>query len=643
MSGRPIFRLVIFVALSLVARAARADDAAPWATARSENFSLVGHVGERELGELDASLEEFRAVFGQILPKEYFASGQPTSVVVFASDGEYEPFRPLSGDQPDRFVAGFFKPGQDINYITLAWRGSRSETLPVLFHEYVHSLVRNRYGRAPLWLDEGLAEYYSAYALSFGGRQVRYGEPIPRRAQYLRGRPLLPITALLAADRYSPLYSDHSERGIFYAQSWALVHYLLGDRTGARQRQLATYLQLAGGGADVSDAVRRSFQISPSELERRLAEYIREGVYDARLEALKQPPLAAPVRTRSLGEAETQSRLGDLLMRTDRPEQAETYLERALTLDQNLAAAHVALGLLRLRQNRADDALRELRRATELDPRSYLAHYYYAGVLDAEGTEAEFTVAGYAARSALIRSELKRAVELAPDFTDAQGLLVLTDIERNPNLDEATGILERLAKQSPDRREIKLLRARLQLRREEFDAARAGLKEIAADPFADPLLRAEARRVLDTVPSLESIAAERREANGGEPVKVGSDVSTQPCDMPEPGPQWKTARFAGEQACGRLLKIDCAGEGIDLVVRAGERTLSLHSASVGAVKFISYAAGFGGQIQCGERRSPELVLVTYKPAKPAQAGVRAADGELKVVEFVPEDWAHASP
>ncbi|MDQ3907697.1 MAG: tetratricopeptide repeat protein [Acidobacteriota bacterium] len=642
MPVRASSRLLIVFALALVAGRARGAESAPWAAARAEDFTLAGHLGERELSDLASSLEEFRAVFRQILPKEYFAAGQPTVVVVFASDGEYEPFKPLNGDQPDQLVAGFFKPGQDINYITLAWRGSRAETTPVLFHEYVHALVRNRYGRAPLWLDEGLAEYYSAYALASGGRQVRYGETILRRAQYLRGRPLLPLSTLLTADRYSPLYSDHSERGVFYAQSWALVHYLLSDRTGARERQLATYLQLVGSGADVSDAIRRSFQISPSELERRLAEYVREGAYTGRVEALNEAPAPAPVQTRAMSDAQTQARLGDLLLRTDRPEQAETYLARALAADQNIAAAHVSLGLLRMRQNRAQEAIDELKRATELEPQNYLAHYYYAGVLDAEGSEDEFTVAGYAARSSLIRAELKRAVELAPDFPDAQGLLVLTDIERNPNLDEATKILERLTALAPDRREIKLLRARLALRREEFDAARAGLKEIAADPFADPLLRAEARRVLDTVPRLESMAAGRKIANGGESVKVGSEVVTQPCDMPEPGPQWKPARFAGEQACGRLLKIDCAGDAINLVVRAGERTLSLHAAAIGAVKFITYTGGVGGSIECGERAAPELVLVTYKPTKSAGADKQAGDGELKAVEFVPEGWSRTS-
>jgi tetratricopeptide (TPR) repeat protein len=632
----------MIVMISLTATKLRAAEAGGWVSARSENFNFVGHVSARELREFAASLEEFRAVFQQILPREYFESGQPITVVVFASDDEYTSFKPLREGQPDTFVAGYFKAGSDLNYITLASHATRDETTSVLFHEYVHSLVRNRYGRAPLWLDEGLAEYYSAYALANGGRQLRYGELLPRRAQALRGRatPLLPLTTLLSADRYSPLYGDHNERGIFYAQSWALAHYLLSDRTGARERQLAKYLQLAGAGAgaNVGDAIRQSFQVSPATLESRLAQYIREGAFEGRVETLsaRVEPVAAPP-VRELSEAETQARLGDLLLHTERLERAEDFLNRSLALDPDVAVARLSLGLLRLRQGRAAEAIEQLRRAAELDPQSPLAHYYYAGALDSEGSEAEFTVAGYAARGTLIRSEVKRAIELAPDFLDAQALLVLTDIERNPNIDEATALLERLMKIAPARREFKLLRAQLDLRKENFDVARAELRELYDDPFADPVARFEARGLPDTVSRRETLAAERREESGGEASKAEARSLMQPCDMPEPGPQLKLARYDGEQACGRLLKIECEGEGVELFVRSGERTLRLRTASLGAVRFVTYTSGIRGTVECGERRAPELVLVTYKRKnEDGQAG----DGELKAVEFVPEDWIH---
>ena len=52
--------------------------------------------------------------------------------------------------------------------------------------------------------------------------------------------------------------------------------------------------------------------------------------------------------------------------------------ERALSLDEDLAGAHAALGVVLSQYDRRwRDAERELKRAIELDPNSALAHYYY--------------------------------------------------------------------------------------------------------------------------------------------------------------------------------------------------------------------------------------------------------------------------
>jgi tetratricopeptide (TPR) repeat protein len=319
-------------------------------------------------------------------------------VVVFADDAAYTPFKPLRAGRPDPLVAGYFKPGRDLNYITLAAARDSSETTSVLFHEYVHSLVRNAYGAAPLWLDEGLAEYYSAYAVRPGRRpQARTGPALARRVRTLRAHALIPLAELLAADRQSPLYNDHDRRGIFYAQSWALVHYLMSDPTGGRGRQLAEYVGLTRSGSTPDDAVRRAFRVEPATLARGLSSYVRAGRYAERVEPLARfPAPAATIEVRALGAAEVKARLGDLLLRTDRPEEAEAYLRDAVALDPSLPAARVSLGLLRAREGRLAEAREELRRAVELDPQSHLAHYYHAGLLRLDGADADSTVAGYA-------------------------------------------------------------------------------------------------------------------------------------------------------------------------------------------------------------------------------------------------------
>jgi tetratricopeptide (TPR) repeat protein len=623
----------------------------PWLGARTAHFQLVGHVGAPELQALAASLEEFRAVFAQLWPRDAFDAQGSTVIVVFADDAEYTPFKPLHAGQPDPFVAGYFKPGHDLSYITLAAGGAHADATVVLFHEYAHALVRDRYGRVPLWFNEGLAEYHSVYALAPAQRQVRTGKPLAGRVQYLRTHPLIPLATLLTAERDSPLYNEHDQRGIFYAQSWAFVHYLLSDRTGARQRQLADFLRRTGDGAPVADAVRQSFQLEPSALERQFAAYVRAGRYAEQGETIAEVPRPAPpAAVRQLSDAEALAQLGDLLLRTDRLAEAHDYLDRALALDPALAAAHISLGLLHLQEGRLADATAQLQRAAAADPRNHLAHYYYADLLRREGADTERTVAGYVERTNLIRAEIKQAVALAPDFLDAQGLLVLTDIERNPQLEEATATLARLLAVAPKRGDFKLMSAQLKLRQEDFAAARAQLQALADDTKTDAMLRLQARALLDTVPAREKLAAERRlwadagpsDADSG-PAAADSDSAVaaprawQPCDMPEPGPQFKHLRFNGEQACGRLVKVECDAAGVLLFVQAGERLLRLHSSALNRVRFVTYTTDVRGKIECGERSRPEPVLVTYRRPRPDEL---PTDGELTAVEFVPEDWLH---
>jgi tetratricopeptide (TPR) repeat protein len=70
--------------------------------------------------------------------------------------------------------------------------------------------------------------------------------------------------------------------------------------------------------------------------------------------------------------------LADLLVKQNRPADAEPLLRRALELDPNWAKAHFALGKVLLSLDRKDDALAAVQRAVALDPEFADAHYKLA-------------------------------------------------------------------------------------------------------------------------------------------------------------------------------------------------------------------------------------------------------------------------
>jgi tetratricopeptide (TPR) repeat protein len=634
--GRKVFITLLLLFFTLTTPALSLGEVGSWSSVRSENFLVVGDVKAEQLSSVAERLEEFRSVFSQVMEKGYFEHRAPTVVLVFANEAEYDPFRPLVLGQRDQFVAGYFKSTPDVNYITLAARSTLEETASIVFHEYVHSLVKNRYGQAPVWFDEGLAEYYSAYELTGDKQRVRVGKRLAGRVESLRTHALLPLDELLTADRLSPLYNERDRSSIFYAQSWALVHYLLSDKTGERARQLSQFLNLLAAGNSVEDGVRQAFQVEMGTLEDRLREYVRAGQYTERLELLSsRPGRSAAVAFSRLSQAQAEAHLGDLLLRTERPEEARPYLERALTLDPQLAAAHLSLGILHLSEGALTEAVEHLRKAIATAPQSYLAHYYYAESLRREASEADNSIAGYHARTALIKAELERVIELAPTFLDAYGLLALVQIERGPELVEATRLIEYIMREAPGRQEFKLLLAQLYLRREEFAHAREELFPLVRNGMADQLVRAEARTILERVGVAEALAAERAKQDETMLKQAAEQVPLLPCDMPAPGPQLKPVRFAGQQVCGRLVRIECEDSGILLFVETSERTLKLHTETFKRIRFVTYTSEIKGRVECGERTSAQPVLITYNPTRGDSA---TFDGELTAVEFVPEDW-----
>jgi tetratricopeptide (TPR) repeat protein len=595
-------------------------------------------VPEGQLRNLAEQLEEFHSVLSQVLTKDFFDPHTPTVILVFNNDEEYAPFKPLYRGQPKQFVAGSLNSTPDVNYITLLAQSSREGTASLAFHEYVHALVKNRYGRAPVWFDEGIAEYYRGYDLGDDKRRVRLGMRQLGRMRFLRGHKLLPLGQLLTADRQSSLYNEHDENGIFYAQSWALVHYLLGDNTGERQRQLSQFLILMAGGVSVEEGVRQAFKTDLTTFEGRVRDYVREAHYPARVERLgsRLAPSTA-MEAFPLSEAETQSYLGDLLLRADRLEEARTYLQQSLTLDPGLASAQISLGILCLREGNIADSKKLLLKAIGASPQSHLAHYYYAELLRREGSDSDNTVAGYEQRTALIRAELKKAIELAPDFLNAYGLLALVDIERGPRTDEAADLLNRGMALAPERSELKLLMAQLHLRNEQFTAARDLLNTVIRDAPANLPVRTEAQEILDSVSIKERAVAERREQDETAQKAAAGHDDLQPCDMPLPGPQLKPVRFTGQQVCGLLVRVECSDEGVLLFVKAGERLIKLHGDALKRIRFVTYTSKVRGIVECGEQHSAQPVLVTYRPSG---EGGQLNDGEVIAVEFVPEDWIH---
>jgi tetratricopeptide (TPR) repeat protein len=619
-----------------------------WISVRSNNFFLIGNTSEKDIRKVATRLEQFRDVFTRLLPGARFETPVPTTVIVFKSLSSYKPFN--SGNN-----AGYFQKGEDVNYITLTTELSAQNPYSVIYHEYTHLLVDNTSGNVPAWFNEGLAEYYSSFDIE-EDRKAHLGELIPYHLETLRSEKLLPLRTLFAVDHYSPYYNESGKRGVFYAESWALVHYLVLGNNGQRVPQLGKFLQLIGANVGIDDAFKQAFQMDVESLEKELRKYIEGHTFKMQIATFEHKlEFEAEMKTAPLSDAEAQAYLGDLLLHLNKLDEAEARLQQALALDPKVTMAQASLGILRARQGKFAEAKKNLQEAIKDDSNNYLAHYYYAYALSREGMDTNNYVRSYPPETTLtMRAELKRAIELSPAFPESYSLLAFVNMVSGEQLDESISLLKHALALSPGRQHLDLMLAQIYMRQEKFDLARQALDPLAASK--DHQLQSEAKILLDSIKRYEEQVARYKSGAGNAGGEIGRESPpplqrrTATTDPKEDSQQPEMTQSdylqqalrpveAGEERIqGRFLRLECDSKGTGyFIVQAADRIYKIRATSLEKVELRAYTP-VSGEVSCGPRKNEENVVFTYRPSKDPKDIKARIDGDAIAVELVPKDF-----
>jgi Putative Zn-dependent protease, contains TPR repeats len=633
------FSFIVLLCVSLFALEARVWARDKWISVRSEHFKLVGNASESEIREAAMKLEQYHTLLARLFAENGISLTVETNVIVFKNEDSFKPFRPLYQGKPTK-VAGYFQPGTDINYIAIKAERRGENPYRTVFHELVHLFLDNRLRGMPLCLNEGLAEYYSTFKISDGGKKLTLGQENAQHVRLLAGKELLPLETLLKVDYNSPQYNEDGQRALFYAQSWALAHYLLHRDGAGGLEKFTRLLDLLAEGKTVEDGLHQAFQADVAEIEKGLKMYVRQLPFPTRVTEFDgQLAVDLKLQTAQITEAEAQAYLGDLLLHLNHLDEAEIYFQQALAQNPLLVMAQASLGMLRLKQLRAAEAIELLRRAAARDSGNYLTQYYYAYALSREEMGEEGSVSGYGTQAALaMRAALARTRELSPRFIEAYRLQAFINLALNEQLDEAVRLLKRALELAPGRQDILLVLAQVQVRQLDFTAARETLKPVLHRP-AELKLRHQAQELLEDMKFAEEQA--RRFSHQAAALNEEQAVAQSPptpelsqTEKAHSGNQKLAKRFKGERVRGVLKRIECLDSGVTLFVQSGDRLLRLHGEELRRVFFVAYVVGLEKTVTCGPRSPENLVVVTYRPSKTARADF---DGEAIAIEFVPED------
>ena len=480
----------LVAALALLAGAAPA--AAEWRVLRTDHFRVLGDVPAARLRDVALRFEQFREVMTQLMPAAVRAGSAPVVVIVFPDERAYRPFMPIAAGRPVP-VAGYFVDGADVNYITMN-ADAGEQAFRIVFHEYSHLLLNNTFAHAPIWFNEGLAEYFSTFEVTGGGRQALVGRPIRRHVELLRER-RLKLSQLFAIGAASKEYTRAGlERDLLYAQSWALVHYA---RHAEPQRfeSLVWLARRLADGEDADGSVRGTYGMPSESLDAEVDAYVRKQIYN-HAELTFSGSLVTQVKAdvAAVDDAEVDGWLADLLAHLQRGPEAIPRLQRALKIRADLPRALATLGVLRIRQGDRAEGLSLLEKAADVGPDIESVQFEYGWAL---ATEPVLD----AARAARARAALERALALHPGYPSATQMLASVHGAMG---DYATmrDLLTPLVKAAPDNQDAALQLAAALLGLGEIPAARALLGPVLARP-RDQELRERSRTLLGQISKLQ--------------------------------------------------------------------------------------------------------------------------------------------
>jgi tetratricopeptide (TPR) repeat protein len=601
--------LIAMTALSLVG-AARPATGTRWTRVTTPHFVVSGDASADDVRQVAVRLEMLNTVFARVLPGAAERSLLPTFVIVFGGDRAFKPYQPVVDGRA--VPVGGYAIHDPLTPCMVIRLDRSDDSFRTIVHEYAHVLF-DAPGR-PLWLTEGVADYYSTTLPNRDRRHVVLGDRIPDHVAQV-SRWWVPIAQVVSRSRSAKIWNDQNGLS-FYAESWLLVHYLT-RRTPEHGAQLRRFVDLLATGVGEADAFEQA--IGPSaRVDADLRRYVSNGILAGEEVAMPAQVGVAPPRMQPMSEAEVEATLGRLLFQLRRDDEALTRLNSALRLDPDLADAHATLGLMQIRQGHQADALESFRRANARASTSVPVAYHYA-LLELQANDA-----GRESRLVGAYSALERVLERRDGPPEALAVLGIV-AGRLGRLDEAEPLLRNAAELEPTRFTTQLELANVSLRLGKFDEARAILRAQTARAEAhDVAILGQRRGWLAMAEARASVREELADAAGLP--DAGRDRAIERTGSFPVPPQLRTPGVGEERVLGLLDAVDCVGPGFVAKVTTRSGPVSLAASSFASVHLASARDDVSGALPCGPRPRREAVYVTW-----------ATDHKLVAIEFLPKD------
>ncbi|MBB5211743.1 hypothetical protein [Microbulbifer hydrolyticus] len=328
------------VCLALLFIQSSITTARDWYEYSSDNFTVYSDVREKSALALLRDMERFRAAALLFTGLPDTPESRRLKVFHFNSSSEFQDFT------QEWRVAGFYKETWE-GPLIFSQKGS-SWRIPgngVMFHEYIHHLMRSRSSVIyPMWYSEGFAELLASATLN--DERISLGLVPEWRRPVFNGSAFkgpLKVDELL-----EPEYDNDSGNywNSFYATAWLFTHYLqlgaLSDKP-SYHKQTQNYLIALHQGGDPKAVFEEHFGISIEEMEAELKKYRRGRI---RGTSFLSPPYEKPIRQRELPAHERFYLLAEKAFEVGNESLSLEYLDEALELKPDWRPALIFVAVL---------------------------------------------------------------------------------------------------------------------------------------------------------------------------------------------------------------------------------------------------------------------------------------------------------
>jgi Tfp pilus assembly protein PilF len=454
----------LFLLAGTLSASAR-DSVDHWFEVRTQHFVVLTDTNEKQGVRVAAQFERMRAVFHVLLPTVSDSAGSPIIVLALKDKKAFQALEPeayLAKGQLD--LAGVFMSAPDKNYILVRLDAQGEHPFATVYHEYTHFMMRNASEWMPLWLNEGLAEFYQNTDIQ--EKEVMLGQASPDDILYLRQNRLLPLTTLFKVNSTSPYYHEEQKGSVFYAESWALTHYIEITDAQKGTSRLQDYANLLARKEDPVVAAQQAFG-DLNQLQQSLYSYISQG----RFMMFKVNKVFAvdesTFQVRVISTSNADAIRADVLVYNQRVKDAQVLIDSTLRDDPNNALAHETMGYLKFREGDMEAARKWYGEAVKLDSQSYLAHYYYATMTMRSAGEGQ---------DPQIESSLRACMKLNPGFAPAYDALAMYYSRDTAKANEAHMLNVQAISLEPDNLNYRLNAAAVLMNERRYTEALAVLK-----------------------------------------------------------------------------------------------------------------------------------------------------------------------